>query len=1301
MEEVAASPTGELRGKAQGDSSKRQRRRQERGRSPAGHQGSRRRRRKGDRKKKGRETGAVRPEGEVGPWSGSEAGSVYQPGSSCGPERKEVMAEEDWLAVQGFAKECSSLPVNGRSAAQMGVVMVQLVHKCPGLVGRYARSVLETSASSQGTDERLRDVLPLPVDGDAGSLVGRILADGDYKVKKSGVSGGAIKNQYRQVGIECFTYCMVVGLNLLWAGLRKGARVCQSDPSAAQLLAMDRLRKAAAYMIDSMDGSAKGGVPRTPQEGWDKKMKQARISYHGEIVAKAEPLELDRVLASLPPEGFGGVVDILDVCDEPVRSLLEDPHNLLLADEDLPKTIPRPKVRVMDGEWEKLARALFERGIVAPTEDIITVEGVDVTNGLFGVEKVGKDLPDGRTAQRLIMDLRGSNAILKMVCGDVKTLAGAAAFTTVALEENFVISISGDDLVSSFYLFRLPSTWTPFLAFEKQVAWQALGVNRPGKTYLGACVLPMGFNSSVGIMQHIHRRMALRSLPAGGALDAALETRKDREWPVLSEETPAWCLYLDDSTFLRKLEANVSEALQGKTREQQEQMRRAYQFWGIPYNLKKAIEETEKAERLGGYLDGRVGRIGVTATRFLESLSLGIWILKQGQTSRKSLQVFAGKEVHCLQFRRPLFSVYDEIWRLIAGSDDCPRLNIKVCSEIVVSLCLSALRYTDWRAGLDPYVMASDASEFGGGFCMARRLTDRGLKALQEGIDRDEENRSGVIVFDFFAGIGGLLRSLERAGVCWEHHVVVEKDKKCRRCIRRTWPGASEYTDIAMMTKEDMIREIDKVDNPILVVGGGGSPCQGLSKLSSERQHFEDERSKLFFDLADRLDDLKDICKEKGIRFLGLVENVVMDEKDRDEISYRLGWWPHLVESGDLSWVRRPRFFWLSRELPDAPWFEILREETALKIRMYGDVEPIADWVPPGLQYEGESAGVKLPTFTRPIWRRRPPKDPAGLKGASEAALNRWRSDSFRFPPYTYEQRFLLSDDSGDLHKVPASSREFLMGFHKDHTKKLDRELFEKVGWVWSEDERQAALGNSFHTTTVALILGTLLFNMGILDRVKGPDELLQDLIRDFNATQASVAGSCDDAASEATEVASLSELEAEEALGLLECAQDDLDEKKLHEQLMGRLVHIFLRKVEMRGSDIRLDTSVLFRSGALPRTSIDPSKWEWKDCRAFKWRRAEHINCLELRAALHCLQWRSRRSSFHSFRTMILIDNQAILAVIAKGRSSSRVVNHLLRRLGALCCALNLFLLVAWVDTADNPADSASRRFDDDRKSQ
>ena len=80
-----------------------------------------------------------------------------------------------------------------------------------------------------------------------------------------------------------------------------------------------------------------------------------------------------------------------------------------------------------------------------------------------------------------------------------------------------------------------------------------------------------------------------------------------------------------------------------------------------------------------------------------------------------------------------------------------------------------------------------------------------------------------------FSGIGGLLRSLERQGVKWEHHVIIENDKHCRRCIRRTWPGGSEYTDIVKVSKKDIAGEMRKVDGLKLVIAGGGSPCQGLS----------------------------------------------------------------------------------------------------------------------------------------------------------------------------------------------------------------------------------------------------------------------------------------------------------------------------------------------------------------------------------------------------------------------------------------------------------------------------------------
>ena len=623
-------------------------------------------------------------------------------------------SSRDWSEVSEFSTMVWKLDLKNKTLSQLAITLVKLIGHCPGMLGPLAQRTLTAAASKQGTETPWRDVLPLPVPDEIVDTVKSVLAVDEFRIKKKGLSGGAIKTAYRTTGIHCLTFCMITSLNALWSGLRKNARVHRGPVKAQQAAAVERLSDAAMYMIDSLDGVEKGPIPRTPDHDWEAKIGSARISYHGEIVARAEALELDRVMASLPPEGFGGAVNILDLCDDDVRSALEDPASCLLPEEQLPLDWPRPKVQVKDGEWEVLARALVERGILRPTSEVLTIDGRRVTNGLFAVEKTGKDLPDGRTAQRLIMDLRGSNAVLKIIGGDIRTLTGACAFTSVVLENGNQISISGDDLVSSFYLFKLPDSWLPYLTFEKEISWRALGIDREGSTFLAASVLPMGFSSSVGIMQHVHRRLALLDPDAGGGLLSALEIRKDREWPQLDDQIPLWRLYLDDSTFLRQVDRKLAETLKGKSQSEQERMRRAYLFWGIPYNPKKAIEELSAAERLGSFLDGKVGRVGVTVKRTLENLSLGLWVLGQGQVSRKALQVLAGKEVHALQFRRPLFSCYSELWRLIAGPEDHPYLTAKACVEILASLCLSPLRFTDWRAEVDPYVMASDASETGG-----------------------------------------------------------------------------------------------------------------------------------------------------------------------------------------------------------------------------------------------------------------------------------------------------------------------------------------------------------------------------------------------------------------------------------------------------------------------------------------------------------------------------------------------------------------------------------------------------------
>lgn len=1199
-------------------------------------------------------------------------------------------------ALEKFFSFCKGLDFDNKSLSQLAVLWMLVIFKAPGGLGTFATRTLNNAASSQGTGEPWRDVLPLPVPSGVFDTVSKVVENDGFFFKKTGLTGNQVQSEYRRVGVDCLVFGMITTLNFLWGGLRRGARLHSGPWRAHHRKALNHLTESAAYVIDSKDALSGKGVPRSPIGSWENRIKDARISYHGEVVMKAEELEYERVLPSLPPIGFGGVVDILDLCEEPVLRLLKDPRLCVLPEEELPQVIPRPLVRVKSGEWKKLARSLYERGILVPKSEIISLRGEPVKNGLFGVEKSGKNLEDGRPAQRLIMDLRGSNAIMRIIEGDIKTLSGASAFTSVVLEDNKVISLSGDDLVSSFYLFRLPPAWHPYLAFEKEVSWRDLGVEREGSTYLASAVLPMGFCSSVGIMQHIHRRLALWQPSEGGGLPRQLEVRKDRPWPHLGDACPVWALYLDDTTLLRKIEAEVMSSIQGKPQREQERMRLAYQFWGIPFNAKKAIEESEKGERLGAFLDGKRGRVGVTVQRLLDNMSLGLWLFQQKKVTRKSLQVFIGKEVHTLQFRRPLFSVYDQVWKLISGPEEKPELDEKVIAEMVTALSLFPMRFTDWRAQLDPYVMASDASERGGGFVMARRLSERGLQALRDA--QEEEVRSGILVIDMFSGIGGLLRSLERQGIKWEHHVVIESDKNCRRCIRRTWPGGSEYTDIVKVSKKNVAAEMRKVDGLKLVIAGGGSPCQGLSLLSSERDHFRDERSGLFFAVADLLDDIKDLCKELEVKFVGLLDDVVMDEEDRNDISYRLGWMPNFAESGDISTARRPRLYWLNRDVPQMPWMTVEREDVITRLTLSGPVEPDELWLPEGYTWNNPDRRRRFPTFTRPIRRRRPPPSPAGLKGCPKVAQERWERDNYRFPPYVYRDENLLQDGEGNWQKVPAESRELLMGFKRHHTLKLDRVLFKDTPWHESEDVRQSALGNSFHTTTVAVLLGAVLESMGFLKSSLSPEQLVGQLVvEDFEENYPEVS---DVAKSDAESLAppSLQANEDDDMLNQVEALQAEVDEVEKHQNMMAQLVHIFLRRVEHRGSDIRVDTGDLFRADAYPRCAIDPLKWEWRHCRAFRWARSEHINLLELGAALHAIQWRSRRAAYCDFRTMLLIDNQAILAVIAKGRSSSKKVNNLLRRLAALCCALNLYLLVCWVDTVDNPADEASRLFDDDR---
>lgn len=107
----------------------------------------------------------------------------------------------------------------------------------------------------------------------------------------------------------------------------------------------------------------------------------------------------------------------------------------------------------------------------------------------------------------------------------------------------------------------------------------------------------------------------------------------------------------------------------------------------------------------------------------------------------------------------------------------------------------------------------------------------------------------------------------------------------------------------------------------------------------------------------------------------------------------------------------------------------------------------------------------------------------------------------------------------------------------------------------------------------------------------------------------------------------------------------------------------------------------------------LNPSRWRTAVSSAVRYE--AHINKLELRTGLTALDWVSRQASGFRSRAIKLSDSMVSVGALAKGRSSSRVLNRQLRRYAAMFVATFIRSVYAWLPTWINPADEPSRRAD------
>lgn len=147
-------------------------------------------------------------------------------------------------------------------------------------------------------------------------------------------------------------------------------------------------------------------------------------------------------------------------------------------------------------------------------------------------------------------------------------------------------------------------------------------------------------------------------------------------------------------------------------------------------------------------------------------------------------------------------------------------------------------------------------------------------------------------VLSLFDGMSCGRVALEKLGIKYDNYYASEIDKHAIEIAQKNYPDTIQIGDVQNHKEWDL---------PKIDVLMGGSPCQGFS-FAGKQLNFDDERSKLFFEFVEVLNNLKP-------KYF-LLENVRMKKEFRDIISEALGVEPIYIDSSEFSAQHRKRYYW-------------------------------------------------------------------------------------------------------------------------------------------------------------------------------------------------------------------------------------------------------------------------------------------------------------------------------------------------------------------------------------------------------
>ena len=1071
---------------------------------------------------------------------------------------------------------------------------------------------------------------------------------------------------YTSHGVDAWAFLVVCSLNQLAGTV---AYPVQGRWTLAEKQAVNSIRGAVVRR-----SSTDEPIATLCEKEWLAELASKQVGYNGEEISICHELNWDQAVPALPPKEHGGCIDCLDWISDRTREFLLNPSKLLKPHDevDLPRLPGR--IHIKEDDKLKLALELIDRQVCdwIPLDQVYEVGGRKILNGLFGVRKPSS-LPDGRPILRFIMNLTGSNSTQYQLEGGCTSLPAITSWQSIILDEGESLSLFQSDMCSAFYLFRIPRVWQPHLAFN--VVFDGGAIQREeGVQFALACsVIPMGWLNSVGLMQEISENLLLRS-----HLSHNFQIAKGKPLPswfndIISSARNCnrhwWHVYLDNFCAGERISSGTF-AQRGK--ECHELAEEAWRVAGVASAEKKRVSASERNTELGAEIDGEAGTLGVSTQKLVKLGQATLWLLAQRVLNRKHVQILAGRWVFALQFRRPAMSFFNQTWIFVGGKQRLTgSLRRAVKREFLQTLMASPLFHCFLGATIDHRITASDASETGCAVGSSENLTQAGLDFLQASKTietADNGQPSPILLLSLFNGIGGCFRCYDVAGILPAVRIAVECNESANRITSRRWPGTIIVKDVREVDRT-LVRQWSAKFLQIAEIHlWAGFPCTDLSSAKYGRLNLSGPNSSLFFEIP-RIKNL--LLEEFGpcVIIRHLLENVAsMDESAAREISSEIGSEPYLVDPCMAVPMRRPRFAWTSEDLNNVfndislqkgrYWTEVLAE---------APLPETEQWIEPGFTWKGLDEGVRFPTAMKCIPREVPPPKPAGYNRCSQACLQRWREDSFRYPPYQYKEEFLIQSETS-WRLLSATEKELLMGYGFGHTELAFSASKIKQNKQMYFDTRHSFLGDSF--SIYSFVIFAVALSQRFTPRVSYKHLAARmGLSPGFRAHLRCLAplGRC------------------------LNYGASALP-RQFGSMGMQEFNRMLLRKTNHTGSDIRVVSGEYMSPKIFPRQSVAASWWDWKDEFNRRWHQKAHINSLELEACLLAIKHQISRFKAVDKRIFHLSDSYVCLSVISKGRTSSRILQRTLNKIAAHLLAHGLQLVVAHVESSENPTDRGSR---------